>query len=162
MLRIRIRMDPELLPGSEPELLFRIRSQPKMKEQINKNCISNLRPVNSGLCVQYCKTIKKYKIRTIDFQAFFNIKQKNARKLVLIVILFKFLNLICTSCIGFFILLSNLSEIFSCRKKNCSRSAFKKQLDPDTYELLDPEKINAVPQPCLVGSSTPNSKKEQF
>ena len=41
VLRIRIRM--------EPELLFRI--QQKMKEQINKIKNSHFRPVNSGLCV---------------------------------------------------------------------------------------------------------------
>ena len=104
-----------------------------MKGQINKNCISNLRPVNSGLCVQYCKTIQKYKIKTIDFQALFNIKQKNASKLVLIVILLKILNLICTSCIGFILLLSNLSEFSTAGKKNSSGSALKKQLDPDSY-----------------------------
>ena len=40
----------------DPEFLFRIRIQQKMKEQININFISNFRPVNSGLCiiVYYC------------------------------------------------------------------------------------------------------------
>ena len=34
----------------DPELLFRIRIQQKMKEHINKNVLSHFKPLNSGLC----------------------------------------------------------------------------------------------------------------
>ena len=48
-------VDPELLPGSWSGIIvpdpIRTGIQQKMKEQINKNLISNLRPVNYGLCV---------------------------------------------------------------------------------------------------------------
>ena len=39
----------------DPELLFRIRIQQNMKEQINNNyrVTADFRPVNSGLCVLY-------------------------------------------------------------------------------------------------------------
>ena len=46
VLQIRnLRLDPD------PELLFRIRIQQKIKEEIDKNFIPNFRPVNSGLFV---------------------------------------------------------------------------------------------------------------
>ena len=49
VLRIRIRIDPDLLPGGpDPELKFRIWIQQKKKKKINKNVISNFWPVNSG------------------------------------------------------------------------------------------------------------------
>ena len=32
-------------------------SRKKIKEQINKKCISSFGPVNSGLCVLYCRTV---------------------------------------------------------------------------------------------------------
>ena len=51
VLLIRIRMDP-LFPGSG--IIVPDPGPAQMKEQINKNLISNFRPVNSGLCVQYC------------------------------------------------------------------------------------------------------------
>ena len=49
VLLIRIRMDP-LFPGSG--IIVPDPGPAQMIEQINKNLISNFRPVNSGLCVQ--------------------------------------------------------------------------------------------------------------
>ena len=39
-----------------------IRIQQKMKEQINKYYVFNFRPVNTGLCVVYCRTVQYYEI----------------------------------------------------------------------------------------------------
>ena len=47
-MKILIRMDPELLPGSGSGIIVPDPAK-KMKEQVKKNCISNSRPVNSGL-----------------------------------------------------------------------------------------------------------------
>ena len=51
VLWIRIRLDPELL--------FRVWIQQKMKKQINRKFIFNITPVNSVLCVLYDCTMKR-------------------------------------------------------------------------------------------------------
>ena len=61
-------------PDPDPELLFWIRIQQKIKEQL-KNFISEFRPVNSGLCVlKGC--IVKQKMADSWYIQFFMIKFK--------------------------------------------------------------------------------------
>ena len=43
----------------DPELLFRVWIQQKMKKQINRKFIFNITPVNSVLCVLYVWTMKR-------------------------------------------------------------------------------------------------------
>ena len=49
VLRIRIRMEPNLLPGSG--IIVPDQDPATMIEQISYNFISHFKPVNSGLCL---------------------------------------------------------------------------------------------------------------